>query len=512
MTATTTSTPVAEAPRLNWPTKILYGTGGAASAIKQRGLSTFLLLFYNQVVGLPPQMVSTALMIALIFDAFVDPMVGQISDNFRSRLGRRHPFMYAAALPVAVAFFFIWNPPQGWEQAQIFAFMLVCLLTIRLFDTFFELPSSALAPELAKNYDERTSLISLRYFFSVVGGLGMTLLAYQVFLKENPDGTGGVLARDGYFNYALFAAGLIFVIILASTAGTHRQIPHLRQPPARKVTLKGMVREVAHTLNNRSFVVLTISGMFMSLSLGVKGGLELYFFIYFWELTQTQLAALTVAGVIASMVGVTLAPKVAAAMGKRNGAITMFAGAVLALLGPIALRLVGLMPANGSDILFYILFVDVLANGAMAMMTGVMLASMIADVVEDAEVKTGRRSEGLLFSADNLFKKMVSGLGVFVSGVVLATVSFPQNAQRGGVDEEVLRNMALIYLPTLLIFYAIAIGCLFLFRIDRATHEENLRKLEEAALKAQTTGAEAETGTPAAVGPAGPESPPVPRS
>lgn len=509
MTTVTDAAPAAQAPRLNLPTKVLYGMGGAASAIKQRGLATFLLIFYNQVIGLPPQMVSTAIMFALIFDAVVDPLVGQISDNFRSRWGRRHPFMYVAALPVAVAFFMIWNPPEGWEQAQIFAYMLVCLLVIRLFDTFFELPSAALAPELAKDYNERTNLISLRYFFSVAGGLGMTLLAYQVFLRETPDGGGGVLSRDGYFAYALFASFLIFVVILASTAGTHKQIPYLRQPPARKVTFKGMMREVAHTLNNRAFVALTISGMFMSISLGVKGGLELYFFIYFWELTQTQLSLLTVAGVIASFIGVSLAPKVAAKMGKRNGAITMFAGAVVALLGPIALRLVGVMPANGTDLLFWILFVDVIANGAMAMMTGVMLASMIADVVEDSEVKTGRRSEGLLFSADNLFKKVVSGLGVFVSGALLAFIAFPQNARRGEVDPEVLRNMALIYLPTLLFFYAIAIGCLFLFNIDKEKHEENLRKLDEAALKASTTEAEGETGTPAALGPAGPETPPT---
>jgi glycoside/pentoside/hexuronide:cation symporter, GPH family len=64
----------------------------------------------------------------------------------------------------------------------------------------------------------------------------------------------------------------------------------------------------------------------------------------------------------------------------------------------------------------------------------------------------------------------------------------------------VLRNMALIYLPTLLFFYAIAIGCLFMFRIDKATHEENLRKLEETALRAQAAG-----GTT----PAGPNAPPV---
>lgn len=478
--------------QLTLTTRILYGAGGAASAIKQRGLSTFLLLFYNQVVGLPPHVVSTAIMFALIFDAFVDPLVGQVSDNFRSKWGRRHPFMYIAALPVAVGFFFIWNPPVGWEQGQIFAFMMVCLLTIRLFDTFFELPSAALVPELAKNYEERTSLIALRSFFAVAGGLGMTLLAYQVFMRENPDGSGGVLSREGYFNYALCAAILIFVLILGSSAGTHKHIPHLTKPPSRKITFTGMAREMGATLNNRSFVVLTISGMFMSMSLGVKGGLELYFFLFFWELTQTQLSLLTVAGVIASVIGVFLAPKVAAKMGKRNGAAAMFAGAVVALLGPIALRLVGWMPANGTDLLFWILFVDVIANGAMAMMTGVMLASMITDVVEDSEVKTGRRSEGLLFSFDNLFKKVVSGVGVFVSGAVLTFISFPQNADRGGVDEEVLRNMGLIYLPTMLFFYTIAIGCLFLFKIDKAAHEENLRKLEETArAKAAESGAPA---------------------
>ena len=120
-------------PPITFRTKALYGLGAAANIIKQRGITTFLLLFYNQVVGLPPAMVSTAIMIALIFDAFVDPMIGQISDNTRSKWGRRHPFMYVAALPVAIAFYLIWNPPVGWEEEALFGYMLVCLLTIRLF-------------------------------------------------------------------------------------------------------------------------------------------------------------------------------------------------------------------------------------------------------------------------------------------------------------------------------------------------------------------------------------------
>ncbi|HQN51984.1 MAG TPA: MFS transporter, partial [Phenylobacterium sp.] len=212
-----------------------------------------------------------------------------------------------------------------------------------------------------------------------------------------------------------------------------------------------------------------------------KGALELYFSLYFWGLNQAQLSLLTVAGMIASVSGAGLAAPVAKRLGKRNGAIIMFAGAVVALVGPIFLRLIGLMPPNGSTALFVILFIDVILNGAMAIMTGVMLASMIADVVEESEVQTGRRSEGLLMSADNLFKKLVSGVGVFASGLVLAFAQFPQGAKRGEVPEDILHAMAWVYLPVILGFYSIAILGLFLFRIDRKTHEDNLAILRARA-------------------------------
>lgn len=93
------------------------------------------------------------------------------------------------------------------------------IFAVRFFDTFFELPHQALAPELAQAYDERTNLLALRHFFLVAGGLGMTVLAYQVFLKERPDGTGGVLARDGYF---ASAAQQRLALQRASRAGARR--------------------------------------------------------------------------------------------------------------------------------------------------------------------------------------------------------------------------------------------------------------------------------------------------
>jgi glycoside/pentoside/hexuronide:cation symporter, GPH family len=481
MTATAT---VIDRPPLSFATKLLYACGSAASAVKLRALGTFLMIFYNQVVGLPPQTVTLVLMIALTFDAIVDPLIGQFSDNFKSKLGRRHPFMYAAAIPFPVAFFLLWNPPVGWSDQALFFYLLTCLLTLRFFDTFFELPHNTLAPELAKDYHERTSLISLRMLFAVVGGLGMTVMAYQVFLKENPDGTGGVLARDGYFAYSIAAAVLIFTAIVVSTRGTQSQIPYLRAAPTRKITFKAMAREVAHTLNNRAFVVATLTGMFIAVAMGARNGLEIYFGLYFWELKQSQLALLTMISVAGSAAGVLLAPQVGKRLGKKHGAITLFVSALCVGVAPVVARLVGVMPENGSGALYAVLIVETFINTAFAGGTGVLLLSMVADVIEDAEVKTGRRSEGLLLSADNLFKKIVSGVGVFISGSILAFINFPENAKRGQVDPEIIQSLGLIYIPTIFALYGLAIVCLFAFNIDKAKHEDNLRKLRETADKA----------------------------
>ena len=119
------------APRLGLGVKLFYAVGATATNLKLRALSTFLVIFYNQVVGLPPQMVGSILAIALIFDAVLDPVLGQISDNLRSRWGRRHPFMLAAALPYAVCFFLLWNPPAGWSQEALGVYLLVLIFVLR---------------------------------------------------------------------------------------------------------------------------------------------------------------------------------------------------------------------------------------------------------------------------------------------------------------------------------------------------------------------------------------------
>jgi Na+/melibiose symporter-like transporter len=104
---------------------------------------------------------------------------------------------------------------------------------------------------------------------------------------------------------------------------------------------------------------------------------------------------------------------------------------------------------------------------------------MIADVVEETEVKNGRRSEGLFFAANIFVAKAVSGVGIFASSMVLLAIGFPDNAKPGEVGEDVIRNLGLTYIPALAVTYLVAIGALTFFRITRASHEANLARLAE---------------------------------
>src|ERR1019366_4533764 len=132
-------------------TKLFYGAGSTAYGVKENGFRSLLLIFYNQVLGLPVGLVAIAIMVALICDAFLDPMIGQISDMWRSRWGRRHPFMYAAAIPTAISFVALWNPPHGLSQAELLGYLIVTAIFVRAFITMYEIPSSALASELTRD-------------------------------------------------------------------------------------------------------------------------------------------------------------------------------------------------------------------------------------------------------------------------------------------------------------------------------------------------------------------------
>lgn len=463
-------------PHISWITSIFYGIGAVPGAVKNFALTAFLMIYYNQVIGLSAVLVSTVLMISLVCDAIFDPLIGQFSDHFRSRWGRRIPFMYMSAIPTTVLFILLWSPPTGWSQMALAIYLGACVIGVRLFDSFFELPYQAIVPELAADYNDRTTLFTFSSIFATASGLGVSLLAYNVFLKETPRGTGGVLSAHGYFSYGLFSALTIGLTILICTAGLHRHMPRFAMPPVRKINFATMVKEIVATLNSQSFIVLAVTGMFMSIGAGIGGALNLYWGLYFYQFSQAELSLLAIPSLIGGLTGAFSTTYISGRLGKRRAAIILAWIFVFASSAPILARALDLVPTHSTGLLALVVVQAALGVPAYFMVV-IILSSMTADLVEDAEIRTGRRSEGLLFSVNNLVKKATSGLGTLGAGFILTAVGFPVGAERHEVAPQVLSHMAELYLFANFVLFLLATICLSFYRVDRASHEANLRKL-----------------------------------
>jgi GPH family glycoside/pentoside/hexuronide:cation symporter len=478
--------PPAPDRHLSLSTRLFYGLGSVAFGVKDNGFSFLLLLFYNQVVGLSATKVGLAILIAMVVDAFFDPIVGQISDNWRSRWGRRHPFMYAAALPVAVSYLLLWSPPH-WSKDALFYYLIGVAIVIRTFITFYEVPSSALAAELSSGYDERTVLLSYRYFFAWVGGLALYLVTFTFLLVPDAHHATGQTNPIGFAKYGLLASVIMFAAIIISSAGTHRHIPSFRVPPRRKMGVFAVLKEMAATWSNRSFLFLTLSGLATSMAAGVTASMNIYINTFFWELSSKQFALLVLGVFISAFLALGAAAPLSRRFGKRNSAMAMTVLALTIGLAPITLRLLNLMPPNHTPAVFAIVLVQSIVSTSFTIAASTLVSAMIADVVEDGELKTGRRSEGLFFSASTLVTKAVSGIGIFAASTILALVHFPAGAKPGLVPEAVIRHLGLVYVPTLIVLHLFGLALLLGYGITRASHTETLTKLAAKAERVTAT-------------------------
>ncbi len=459
-------------------TKLYYGFGAVAFGVKQNGFAFFLLMYYNQVLGLPEKRVGLAIMVALLFDALSDPIVGSLSDRLHSRWGRRHPFMYLSMLPIGVSYYYLWNPPAGLSPDRLFVHLILLAILVRLFITFFEIPNTSLVSELTEDYDDRTSMMGFRYFFGWWGGLSMSLLAYGLFLRPTVEHPVGVLNPEGYRTLGLVAACVIVFSILVSSLGTHRNIPHLKQPPPKRpFGILPALREMRETLANRSFLVLFASGVFSAMAAGLSAGLNIYFVTYFWELTSIEIFFLVMTGFLSAVLALLFAPRLSARMGKKPAAVAVIFSAILFGPVPIVLRLLHVLPPNGSPALLPLLMMFQTFEVALIISANILVSAMVADVVEESELSTGRRSEGVFFAGLSLVGKAVAGVGVMLSTVILSVIGFPQDAQPGAVDPRIMRNLALLFVPVLTSLYLVSAFLVTTFRISRTAHEEHLRSL-----------------------------------
>lgn len=461
-------------------TRIAYGIGGAAGGIKNNGFEYVLLLFYSQVLGLPAVLVVLAMGIALVLDAISDPVVGYWSDNWRSKYGRRHPFMYATLVPVAIAYFLVWNPPSALAGGGLFAWLIVMTVAVRLSYTLFEVPHHALAAELSQDYDARTSLMSFRYFFAWVGGLSVQVILFAQLLQPSEGDPAGFFHLPGWHAYGLLGASCIFGAVLLTSLGTHSHIPHLKAPPPkRKITIARVLGEVWETASNPSFRALFIATLFGFIASGTSASLNQYINGFFWEFTGDQIAGLTFSVFFSPLIALILAPIVGRVLGKKRAAIVVGIFAFTIAPAPVFARLLGWLPANGTQELYNIILVITVIDVALIIAYQIIAASMVADIVEQSELETGRRSEGVFFAGISFIRKLAQFSGLFLASIILSVAAIAPGAKIANVSAESVRSLGWGYALVLLAIWMLMLVAISFYRISREDHEKNLQALAD---------------------------------
>ena len=456
--------------------KVMHGLGSVAYGVKDNGFSVFLLIFYNQVLGIDAGVVGTVIMAALIFDAFADPIIGELSDRTQSKWGRRLPWLYTAAIPLGIIWLLLWHPPEMGQTGTIIWLFCTAVLA-RSLVAMCEVPSIALVPELTADYDERTRLMRYRFLFGWAGGLLMLIFAYGIFFT----GEKGVSDPVGYDAYSVWGALMMTGAVLISALGQHRHVAKQSPPAPRGVGLGHAFAEAKVTLSNRAFLWLVSAAVFGLINQGLTFALTNYQLGFLWQLQQMEMlyyALILFATVIVAFI---IVPPLSARLGKKNAAILLALISMTFTAGLYGSWLLDLVPGapNNPSILFMFALVAMTNSAAVGMM--MLTSSMMADVVEASQQETGRRSEGLFFAGYFFMQKCAVGIGTFAAGMILTFADFPQNAEPGRVDVAVLDGLALYYMGTVLVLGIIGVLILRHFPISRESHNERLRVLNTAA-------------------------------
>ena len=460
--------------------KLAFGIGQFAEGLMNTALSAFVLFYYNQVLGLPGALAGAALFIALMFDAITDPMAGSLSDNHKSRLGRRHPFMYASALPLGLAFTGLFLPPGGLGDWGLFAWLVVFAILTRAAMTLYHVPHLALGAEMTENFSERTRVVAYRQFFSSAGTAAAWIVGLAWFFSE---AKGGRLAADNYPPYAITLAVLMVVTIWHSALGTQKEIPFLLDPaptpamnPFRRVFF-----ELREGFRNRSFAWLFGGVLVIYIMVGVNTVLDLYMFQYFWDLVSNEMLQLQMAYIFGMLIGAFLTVPLLRRTNKRFGVLIGTIVWASCQVLPVVMRLADSLPANGTAELVWTLTAFKFVQGLIVQQALIAFGSMMADVADEHELATGTRQEGIFFGAIAFSGKATSGFGSFLGGIGLDIIDWPRGAQiqtSADVPAATIADLGILYGPVVAGLSVIAVWCFLHYSLTRARHAEILRALD----------------------------------
>ncbi|MBE9046238.1 MFS transporter [Pleurocapsales cyanobacterium LEGE 10410] len=529
--------------KLNFTTKFAYGSGDMGPAITANILVFFLLYFFTNVAGLPAGMAGSILAIGKIGDAINDPIAGILSDRTRTRWGRRIPWMLLGTIPFAIFFFLQWLVPDFSSDPDInkwslFAYYTIIAILFNLAYTAVNLPYTALTPELTQDYNERTSLNSFRFAFSI-GGSILALVLAQVILQAYPDNPKQQYLALGLISSIISGIALFWCTFRIQERGAS---PLLSQQSKKiwgfmlaAVGAVGIVYGVTQTIGGEGISVFGITAVLLGLQL-IGFGLTLIFAkteshlnsieaitarnnassvphipikeqlkiafankaflyvigIYLCSWMGVQLTASIMIYFVVSWMGMEEAAFPTVAIAVQGTALVMlffwkfvsdklgkktvyYLGMVVWIIAQAALFLI--QPGQTS-----LLYLAAIMAGFGVSVAYLIPWSMIPDVIELDELNTGQRREGIFYSFMVLLQKLGLALALFLVGQALEWSGFIERLPGEPIPvqpDSALLSIRIAIAPLPTIFLIVGLVLTYFYPITKEVHADIRRQLQE---------------------------------
>jgi GPH family glycoside/pentoside/hexuronide:cation symporter len=450
--------------------KVGYGLGSFLDMWGHWLYPSLAFQVFNLGLHVPPGLVSTALALKTFIDAASDALFGWLSDNARTRFGRRRPFMLVGGILAGAGLPLMFAVGRGWSDSQYFLFMLVSLLLYVPVMSCFNMPWVSLGSEMTPDYHERTAVMQIKNAIQNIPVLGMFVAAQFTTLAifRGADGEPDILR--GAQTYTLILGAIMVALSIVSFL-------LVRERYYEKVVVKRSARvpfrdTLYRTLQNKPFRILLGAMMAYGVATSMVSVLGYYTTVYYVcggdKTTAAQWnSGMGVAQLVFGLAGNVAFGAIARRWGKRNALAAVLAMAMAAFIADWFLY----DPAHPA--------LQLLACGFVAF-TGagfwILSSSLLADVVDDDELHTGQRREGSFSACQSWILKVGGAVGIGASGWILQLTGFDSNLHAQS-DHVILVIRALLSgIPA--IGLALALLAVFWFPLDGARMTEIRLALE----------------------------------
>jgi glycoside/pentoside/hexuronide:cation symporter, GPH family len=455
------SQPAPASERVQVWRKAAYGTGGLTDFLFPNTVNALAIPIYSIALGMDPLLLGIALAVPRVMGAISDPLAGAVSDNARTRWGRRRPFILCGAVIGALILPLIWMPPAA-TQVGRFIYLLLILSIYAAAFSIFSVPYGALGIQLTSNYDERTRVMAWRGYMQTAGTFGSAWFYWFCLLPIFGNEVVGARWLGVIVGLVMLAGALATVVACREKTETIAKQPKIALGAA-----------LGFTLSNRPFLLLQSVTVILVLGLGCETVIGSYVHIYYTcQGSKTFASYITGIGgtltIFSTLAALPFGLWLSTHTGKRHGALV---GLGIALIG-VCLMPFLLVPAQP-----YLIMIEwvILAFGIPC--ANLMFSSMTADICDEDELVTGLRREGAYVAVGGFFGKVAQVGTLLLAGALPRMAGYLDTSLPPQLSELKVMRAMLIGIQFVAILIAIII--IWFYPLTRSKSEATRRLLDE---------------------------------